>query len=254
MSECLITKLKSNVNNSSLARFGECVINFTNANTVKQEIIIIPHNTKGTTLTIEGNGAYLEALYLGTPNQTGTTFTFNTRNVFHVHSDGEYRLKFTNKYDIIEFIIIGNCNFDINVFKYMTKLTALNFAENYIVAGNFEKLDKLINLEMINYGDAQNIVCDVYKYLQALTDNGRTPGKELYIPYLNVYKNHTINGTVILKRLFKLNTFLTSDGKFYCIGKTEDSTDAPFSTVYCIGYTDEEIAAKWPDLVVVKCD
>ena len=83
MSECLITKLKSNVNNSSLARFGECVINFTNASTEHQEIIITPHNTKGTTLTIEGNGAYLSGL-----NQSGTTFTFNTRNVFYIHSDG----------------------------------------------------------------------------------------------------------------------------------------------------------------------
>ena len=252
MSECLITKLKSNVNNSSLEKFGECVINFTKASTVKQEIGIAPHNTKDTTITIEGNGAYLSGF-----NQSGTTFTIYNLNNFTVHSDGNYRLKFTNKYSIKTFTIKGSSIFNVNAFKYMTELTKLKFIENDIVTGNNEMLDKLINLEDIDFASSRYFMCDYYNFLKSLTDNGRSPGKELRMDYLVAEnKSQKINGTSVLKSIYSLSAYFTSNGKFYCMGKdTWGPTEAtPWSTVYCVGYTDEEIAANWPDLIVVKCD
>ena len=252
MNECLITKLKSNVNNYSLEKFGECIINSTSASTVTQEIFITPHSTKGTTLTIEGNGAYLEGF-----NQSGTTFTIVNPNTFKIHSDGNYRLKFTNKYSIKELAVKGDSVFNVDVFEYMTELTKLKFIENYKLVGNCEMLDKLINLENIDFAASLYFMCDYYNFLKSLTDNGRSPGKELQIDYIT--KDRTlqkINGTSVLKTIYSLSAYFTSNGKFYCMGKDAwDSTGtAPWSTVYCVGYTDEEIAANWPDLIVVKCD
>lgn len=250
MSECLVTKLKSVVDNSNLGKIDEIVLEVENVISGITEYRL--NVGKDTIATIEGNAYFIDNGNL----VKSVVYPANVITSYKIASESNEKviIRNRNKFNIYAFGFVNNAKFDLSKIKYLTQLIAIQCGNNTVLSGDYTNLFKLTKLYSLDLCSS-SIYIDYYKLLSELIKNGRPigEGNTITVSYIS-NPSHTFNGIAAPHLLYDLKLCCEDVNKFYMIGKDKASISEPFTTVMCIGYTDDEISSKWQDLVAVKCD
>lgn len=229
MNKCLITKMKENVNNDILSKFGEIEINM---KPVVGVYTTTPIYTKNLTkVEIVGNGHFNN-------DESLKILTGSECDSFTIQSSENTVLKMTSKYEISRLNYYGGWDniTDDNlseIIKYSTNITELGLkSSNNVIFENLFLLKNITDLELTNtkaYGSLNTL-------LETYIENGRTSGiinifNNTIITYKNAlgqsinssYDKECIQITIINETSYKYSTYKDSVYTFIAAFKKTDS-------------------------------
>ena len=237
MENCLVTKLKSVVNNSNLEKLG--VLRF--------EVDVKSINRKNTFLihcninnyckfTIVSGPEGGQIIKIGTSEALdvpkGTEFFLdNSSDIYYFSKIGKYVIEITNKYDITKFDITHNVSILLNDMKYFNALQSVVLKGKNVI-GNFNDLitSDMTNIRLSNEIDsiqfvsAETIVGDIAKIVN-------TPMKTFITEFCN---GITGNLSSLSSHSTLSNLVINNNNKI--TGKISDVTSIPhLSNFQCTG-------------------
>ncbi len=271
MENCLVTKLKSVVNNNNLEELG----------VIKLPLL----NSNGERMSIARLGGYSQEKPISVTIGNGTLYPYNSDTPYPVPAimigssgarqyiaNSDTVLKIADKYNLVA----------IDLSKYSYSGTTLNFAnrfpEDYVIDFNEYKYCKyLSHLNVITddtigsidecFGNIESAPStfriaiktgngDIVNLVKKWVSNGITSGNinnNFQVSHIlsTVYDGYTVyfNGTILSMNV--AGSLVWNNTKIYATWS---------STVYCVGYTDEEISTNtasggiWEGKTVTKCD
>lgn len=162
MGNCLVTKLKSVVDNNNLLHLGEMRIGFpkyTNTSGKARSITIKP--SSAITLSIVGSGYFTDATL---SQNKGTTASLEALvdNQLYISND-VVEVSVPDKYNLLHVFISCNSLFDLYTLKYSKSLESLDLYSDSSVGdiASLNKITSLINLTIIGskgiYGDISSL-------------------------------------------------------------------------------------------------
>ena len=272
---CLITNLKSFVQNDNLPIFDTIKIKFKNMPTAGVQFMINPVN--GKEIIFKGSSDVGFDWTSSTSYKNPFVNNRNYNGMQYINSGEEQYIYIEHKYNIDRFEIeafrdnyYDSINayapvpisfvFNLADFEYCTSIRIINL-ERCMVTGNINKLCKLITLNHIalSHGDFYG---DIVELVQGQISNGRTSTDSF------TFRLTTIKDTEGRTNVKFNGKGFPDIGNTAYIGHTVgwDSISKIYikfgdeTNLYCIGYTDQEITAKtaaggeWEGYTVSKRD
>ena len=237
MENCLVTKLKSVVNNSNLKKIG--VLRFeVDVESINRTNIIhsnINDYCKFTIVSGPKDGQIVKAgssEALDIPKGT-EFFLDNSLDTYYFSKIGKYVIEITNKYNITKFDIRHNVSILLNDMKYLSILDRVNLIGKKVV-GNFNDLltsymtyMRLDNkIDAIQYVSAGTIVGDiskiantsmaaiVFEYCDGITGDLSSLSSHSTLNTLVINGSHKITGKISdITSIPHLSNFQCSDNK-----------------------------------------
>lgn len=177
MNQCLVTRLKSSVDNPDLPVFAELRLN-----TQATKAVRITFNSSPVTVKVVSGSGIIEN-YSSDPYMSvaddGKSATFNQADhLFAFRTTTDCVIGFVSKYDIKSInggISPSVFSLNINDLNYCTLLEEIYPSQGDIITnsyGNIEDLGRLINLELFRFPNNPNITGKVERLVESLIANG----------------------------------------------------------------------------------
>lgn len=221
MGKCLVTKLKSVVDNNNLLHLGEMRISFPKytGTTGKARPITIK-SSSAVTLSIVGSGYFTDATL---SQNKGTTASLNAYvdNKLYISND-VVEVSVSDKYNLLHVFIACDSLFDLDTLKYSKALEALDLYNSSSVGdiASLSKLTSLVGITILNpkgiYGDISSLKnltsltvlylnncnkitgdCASLEHLTSLKNEVRLVSNNLWVSDLSKFKKWTCKAIVL---------------------------------------------------------
>lgn len=247
MRNCLVTKLKENVNNDNLSFLGKVKVVLSKSTAGASDsynLRMIPYDSEHPVkMTIVGGTAIFSA-NLGKELILSDTNQYTNANQIQFKNDSEVTV-LVEKYNIgfMDMIPAGlspNLIFKSSDFASCRNITSLRFGNTY-VTGTVEDFGKMINLRELRFSKG-NIGGDLVKMIQTMIDNGAASSGTINYIFNNV------TTTDIHIKFGKVTIYVNSYEQINPI--TWESRSKIWMalqgvhTILCVGYSDSEIETK----------